>query len=99
MESPAPREVSASHALQHRLFFFDDRLEARPREHALDVGSQSGPALRIDFTLSVAEAHELDAGRDVGDRELVSDQPIIVTEFALLAIACLLVFTLGLPSE
>jgi len=76
-------EALAGHRLENGLLLLDDRLEARSREDARDVGRQPGPTLRIDLALAMAKAHELDARRDVGDRELVTDQPIIVAEFSL----------------
>ena len=73
----------AGHALDERLLFLDDALEAGPCRHTLDVGGQLGPALRIHLAGAVGKVHELGAGGDVSDRKAIPDQPIAVAKLAL----------------
>jgi len=61
---PAPLP---SHLLEHRLFFFDDGLEARPRKNPVDISSEPWPAFGVHLGLTVLKTHELRARRDVGE--------------------------------
>src|SRR5580693_4265361 len=63
------------------LLSIDYSLEGRPAVHLRDVGHQLRPSLRIDAITRELQIHELRRDADIGDAELVPDQPLLVADF------------------